>query len=87
MTDSGATTPWLASEIEENAGHPDMATLMSESVRFDVEPAIASLRRQYILARMGGWPTAAAIRIAAKNVIDIIDAETRPTLSVISGDK
>jgi hypothetical protein len=65
---------WNPDELAEYGNSPDAVALIEASEVYDAEPAIAALRRNYVLARLDGWEPTAALRIACKNVLAIIDA-------------
>jgi len=75
---------WTPEDIAEHANDPDFAQLLELSSHFDAEPGICAIRRHYALARLGGWDQTAALRIAIKNVVAVLDAGTdKPTLTVV----
>lgn len=76
-----ATSPWTAEDV---AGRD--ASYLEELAKFDAEPAICALRRQYAIARAGGYEEGAAIRVALKILRDILDSVDRPKLSIVKGD-
>ncbi|MBV9556363.1 MAG: hypothetical protein JO254_04745 [Pseudolabrys sp.] len=82
-----ATSPWLAEQAAEFGDDPDATAWLEEAAKYDVESAICAMRRLYALARDAGWNEVAAMRIAMKNVRDILDAADRPKLSVVKPEK
>lgn len=72
------TSPWLAEDV---AGRD--ASLVEELAKFDVEPMICALRRNYAVARSNGNEEVAAIRIAMQKMRKILDSVDRPKLSVV----
>lgn len=74
---------WDPDEISECPECADVSQLLDLSAKFDAEPGIASLRRGYVLARLGGWDQTAALRIAIRNVLAILDADSKPKLEIV----
>jgi len=72
------TNPWT----DDDADLVDASTA-ELFASFDSEAAICALRRNYVIARVGGWPETAALRIAIRTVMDIVDDSTGPKLSVV----
>jgi hypothetical protein len=70
---------WNPKELEEMTDDELAQEFLARSEVYDMEAPIAALRRGYALARESGWPEIAAIRIAAKTVLDICDAGDKPS--------
>jgi len=74
---------WTENDLIENANDPDLAQWLELSSQFDAEPGICALRRGYALARVSGWSEIAAMRIAIKNALSILDSADKPKLGVV----
>jgi hypothetical protein len=73
--------PWNANEVDLD--NPDHRAWLEEAAVYDAESPICAVRRHYAVARGEGWDDIAAIRIATRKVLEIIDESARPKLTIV----